>query len=142
MSRRISKLQSIETKSPSQPSKKPWRVFASGVDHAIHVRDMLESLGVSTSVVHSRMSDGERDQNIADFVAGRYRAMVNNGILTTGFDFPEIDLIVMLRPTQSPGLWVQMLGRGTRPVYAPGFDLDTKDGRLEALKAGPKQNCL
>src|SRR5690606_13490631 len=42
-------------------------------------------------------------------------AVVNYNILTTGFDFPEIDCILVLRPTASPGLWVQMLGRGTRP---------------------------
>lgn len=119
-----------------------WLVFASGVDHAIHVRDMLESLGVRATCVHSRMSDDERDKNIEDFKAGHYTAMVNNGILTTGFDYPEIDLIVMLRPTQSPGLWVQMLGRGTRPVYAPGFALEEREGRLNAQASGPKQNCL
>lgn len=119
-----------------------WLVFASGIEHACHVRDMIESFGIPATVVHSKMPDGERDRNIADFKAGKYRAMVNNGILTTGFDYPEIDLIVMLRPTQSPGLWVQMLGRGTRPVYAEGFDLGTTQGRLDAIKAGPKQNCL
>lgn len=119
-----------------------WLVFASGVDHAIHVRDMLESLGVNATCVHSRMSDDERDANIDGFKSGKYRAMVNNGILTTGFDYPEMDMIVMLRPTQSPGLWVQMLGRGTRPVYAPGFNLETKEGRMAAQMAGPKRNCL
>lgn len=119
-----------------------WLVFASGVEHAIHVAAMLESLGVSATCVHSKMSDGERDQRLADYKAGKYRAMVNNGILTTGFDFPAIDLIVMLRPTQSPGLWVQMLGRGTRPLYAPGFDLETTEGRLAAIINSPKRNCL
>lgn len=92
-----------------------WLVFASGIEHAIHVAAMLETLGVSATCVHSKMPDGERDANILGFKSGKYRAMVNNGILTTGFDFPGIDLIVMLRPTQSPSLWVQMLGRGTRP---------------------------
>ena len=48
----------------------------------------------------------------------------------------------MLRPTQSPSLWVQMLGRGTRPVYADGFDLSTTEGRLTAIHNGPKHNCL
>lgn len=119
-----------------------WLVFASGVEHAIHVAAMLESLGVPATCVHSKMSNGERDQRLADYKAGRYRAMVNNGILTTGFDFPAIDLIVMLRPTQSPGLWVQMLGRGTRPLYAPGFDLETTEGRLAAIVNSPKRNCL
>jgi len=119
-----------------------WLVFASGIEHAIHVRDMLDSLGVMATCVHSKMKDEERDRNILEFKAGKFRAMVNNGILTTGFDFPGIDLICMLRPTNSPGLWIQMLGRGTRPVYAQGHSLDTRDGRLSALSAGPKRNCL
>jgi len=67
---------------------------------------------------------------------------VNNGVLTTGYDNPMLDLIGVLRPTQSPGLWVQMLGRGTRTNYAEGFDLSTKEGRLSAIMASDKQNCL
>lgn len=92
-----------------------WLVFASGVEHAINVNDMLNQLGVPSVVIHSKMTNAERDQAIVDFKAGKYRAAVNNNVLTTGFDFPAIDLIVMLRPTASPVLWVQMLGRGTRP---------------------------
>jgi DNA repair protein RadD len=122
--------------------RKCWLVFASGIDHTIHVAAMLDSLGIRTTFVHSKMSNGERDKNLADFKAGRYQAIVNNGILTTGFDHPAIDLIGMLRPTQSPSLWVQMLGRGTRPVYADGFDLSTTEGRLTAIHNGPKHNCL
>lgn len=122
--------------------RRHWLIFASGIEHTVHVAAMLESLGVSTTHVHSKMGDKERDANILDFKQGRYRAMVNNGILTTGFDFPEIDMIGMLRPTQSPSLWVQMLGRGTRPVYAPGFDLSNREGRLASIAAGQKQNCL
>lgn len=119
-----------------------WLIFASGIEHAVHVADMLDSLGISATYVHSKMPDAQRDANILGFKQGRYRAMVNNGILTTGFDFPGIDLIGMLRPTQSPSLWVQMLGRGTRPVYAPGFDLGTTEGRLTAISQGGKLNCL
>lgn len=119
-----------------------WLVFASGIEHALHVRDMLESLGIPATCVHSKMGDAERDTNILAFKAGKYRAMVNNGILTTGFDYPAIDCIVMLRPTQSPSLWVQMLGRGTRPVFPPGMPPETKDGRLAAIAASPKPNCL
>ena len=119
-----------------------WLVFASGIDHAIHVTAMLDSLGVSATCVHSMMPDTERDANILSFVQGKYRAMVNNGILTTGFDFPGIDMIGMLRPTQSASLWVQMLGRGTRPVYSTGFNLSHRDGRLAAIQDGPKPNCL
>lgn len=119
-----------------------WLVFATGIDHTLHIAAMLDSVGVSCTYVHSKMKDDERDANIAGFIAGKYRAMVNNGILTTGFDFPGIDLIAMLRATQSPSLWVQMLGRGTRPVYADGFDLSSSEGRLTAIAQGQKQNCI
>jgi len=76
------------------------------------------------------------------FIVTRRKGRVTVVGNTTGFDFPGIDLIGMLRATLSPGLWVQMLGRGTRPVYASGFDLSTVEGRHAAIKNGPKQNCL
>lgn len=94
-----------------------WLVFASGIEHSEHVAEALRThYRISAAAVHSKLEDSERDQRIRDFKRGNLRAIVNNNILTTGFDCPEIDCIVMLRPTASPGLWVQMLGRGTRPA--------------------------
>lgn len=129
--------------------RKRWLIFTAGVEHAIHANDMLDSLGIESRVVHGGnkeypMTDKERDANIAWFKedADEIRAIVNNNILTTGFDHPPIDMIVMLRPTASASLWVQMLGRGTRPLYAPGFDLMTLEGRIQAQQASQKQNCL
>lgn len=124
-----------------------WLVFASGVEHCIHVAEEMNAQGINTTYVHSNsaanpMTDGERDQRIADFKAGKYTAMVNNGILTKGFDHPGIDYIVMLRKTKSVVLWVQMLGRGTRPLYAHGFNLSTKEGRLDAINSGGKPYTL
>ena len=92
-----------------------WLVFASGVEHATHVADCLNYYGIPTAALHSECSSEERTRILADFKAGRLRAVTNNNILTTGFDFPGIDLIGVLRPTASTNLWVQMLGRGTRP---------------------------
>lgn len=123
-------------------NRKHWLVFATGVEHAEHICDMLNNMEITAGVVHSKMPDEQRDKTIRDFRAGRLQAVVNNNVLTTGFDYPDIDCIVMLRPTASPGLWVQMLGRGTRPVFASEYDLTTKEGRLAAIAAGPKQNCL
>jgi len=119
-----------------------WLIFASGVDHAIHIADMLMDMGISAAAVHSKMDDKDRDQVIRDFKSGKLRCVVNNSVLTTGFDHPEIDLIVMLRPTKSVVLWIQMLGRGTRPVYAPGYDLQTIEGRRHAITNSQKHNCL
>jgi DNA repair protein RadD len=97
--------------------RKHWLIFASGIEHAKHIAEFLEShFGITAAAVHSQLTDEERDRYLKDFRSGKIQAIVNNNILTTGFDFPEIDCIVMLRPTASPGLWVQMLGRGTRPA--------------------------
>ena len=119
-----------------------WLIFAAGIEHATHIAEMLTQMGIPCKAVHSKMPDKERDTIIADWKAGRLRAVVNNKVLTTGVDHPFLDLIVMLRPTASPVLWVQMLGRGTRPYYSSGFDLNTVEGRLSAIHASQKQNCL
>lgn len=124
----------------AEQNRKHWLVFASGVEHADNVGSMLESFGVPTGVVHSKRAG--RDETIAAFKRGELTAVVNNNVLTTGFDFPGIDLIIVLRATASSVLWVQMLGRGTRPDYAPGYDLNDIGGRLAAIAASEKQDCL
>lgn len=121
-------------------NRRHWLVFASGIEHADHIGSMLEFLGVSCGVVHSKREG--RDRTISAFKRGEITAVVNNNVLTTGFDSPHIDLIICLRATASSVLWVQMLGRGTRPDYADGFDLDDIGGRLAAIQASKKQNCL
>lgn len=98
--------------------RQSWLVFASGVENAEHVASMLQSFGIPAAASHSKLKPAENDARIKAFKSGELRALVNNNKLTTGFDHPPIDLIGMLRPTMSPGLWVQMLGRGTRP--SPG----------------------
>ena len=101
-------------------SRLSWLVFSTGVEHSEHIAEILNEYGVRAVAVHSKMPDKQRDEAIRDFKAGKYQAIVNNNILTTGFDHPPIDLILCLRATQSAVLWVQMLGRGTRP-YDPAF---------------------
>jgi len=119
-----------------------WLVFATGIAHAENISNMLNSMGISSTYVHSKMPKKDRDDRINAYKSGKYRAMVNNGILTTGFNFPAIDLIIVLRPTASVSLWVQILGRGTRMVFVPGFNLSTVEGRREASSLSSKQNCL
>jgi DNA repair protein RadD len=115
-----------------------WLVFATSLDHADKIRQMLEYLKVSCRVVHSKMSSGERDLNIKEWKEGKFTAIINMGVLTTGVNHPALDLIVMLRPTMSTILWVQMLGRGTRPLFMPGFDITTIQGRLASIEASQK----
>ena len=96
-------------------NRKSWLIFASGVEHSESISDMLNLMGVSCAAIHSKITAEEREERLKAFKSGELRAVSNNNVLTTGFDHPPIDLIGMLRPTCSPGLWVQMLGRGTRP---------------------------
>lgn len=119
-------------------------VFTSSIEHVDKVTAWLNDVGETAAAVHSKMPAKQRDEAIQAFKDKRIRFLVNKDILTTGFDAPHIDMIVMLRPTQSPGLWVQMLGRGTRPVFAEGdYDLSTWQGRRQAIADGPKPDgCL
>lgn len=98
---------------------KKWLIFAIDIEHAEHISETLNFNGVKTLCVHSKMDD-DRSKLINDFKKGEYRAIVNVDILTTGFDVPSIDLIAMLRPTKSPVIHVQTIGRGLR--IAPGKD--------------------
>jgi DNA repair protein RadD len=110
--------------------RKHWLIFSSGVEHAEHIAQMMRDFGETCLPVHSKMGSETRDENIRKFKRGEVRALVNNNVLTTGFNSPWVDCIVCLRPTTSSVLWVQMLGRGTRPFK--GNDIDPT----------PKRNCL
>ena len=96
--------------------RKRWLVFATGIEHSEHVAEILRDQGIDARAIHSKMDETDRDKWIAAFKKedGIVRCLVNNNVLTTGHNFKLCDLIGMLRPTASPGLWVQMLGRGTR----------------------------
>jgi DNA repair protein RadD len=94
--------------------RRSWLLFCSGFAHAQHVRDALRERGTAAEMVTGETPAAERDQIIASFRRGDIRALANVNVLTTGFNMPEVDLIAMLRPTLSTGLYVQMVGRGTR----------------------------
>lgn len=95
-----------------------WLAFASSIKHAEHIAGCLQSFGIDAAVVHSKMPNEQRDKTLERFKNLDLKCVVNYGVLTTGFDHPALDFIIMLRPTASSGLWVQMLGRGMRPCIA------------------------
>ncbi len=122
--------------------RKGWLLFCSGVDHAHHIAEIVNAAGYPCGVIHAGTEAKERAKIIRDFKAQRLRALASMNVLTTGFNAPHVDLMAMLRPTKSRGLYVQMAGRGTRNMYAPGFDLGTREGRLLAIQNGTKPDCL
>ena len=100
------------------PERKNWLIFCAGVQHAQDVCDELITRGIDARTVSSLTPKGQRDKILKDFKLGKFRALTNCDMLTTGFNSPAMDLLVMLRPTKSTGLYVQMIGRGMR--NAPG----------------------
>lgn len=98
--------------------RRSWIAFCSGIEHCELTVEILQQFKIRATCIHSKLDSAERDKRLLAFKRGDFRCIVGNNILTTGFDHPPIDLIVMLRATMSPGLWVQMIGRGMRP--APG----------------------
>jgi len=94
--------------------RKAWLFFCTGVQHALHIRDILRERGVTAECITGDTPKAERESIINSYKDGQITALTNANVLTTGFDYPDIDLIAMLRPTESPGLYVQMAGRGMR----------------------------
>ena len=120
--------------------RKAWLVFCTGVEHARHIRDELQHQGVSAETVTGETPKDERARILEDFKAGRIRAVTNVSVLTTGFDYPNIDLIVMARPTLSPGLYTQMAGRGMRVKDGPYQDCLVLDFAGNIARHGPITN--
>ena len=118
-----------------------WMIFATGKKHCDHVAAMLAEYGEEALSIHS----GKHNANelVKEYCAGNARIAVSMNKLTTGVDAPGIDFIGNLRHTKSSAMWVQMLGRGTRPLYEEGYDLSTVEGRLAAMAASMKpEGCL
>jgi len=126
-------------------NRKSWLVFSSGVKHARHICDALIDLGIRAAVVDGDTSFAERDATIAEFKLGNVQCLVGARIFTTGFDAPNLDLIADLNPTDSTGLHVQKVGRGTRihpSAYFDGFNEATAADRIASIASSPKPNCL
>ena len=98
--------------------RRAWLAFCAGVAHAEAVRDAVRAEGFSCEMVTGETGKRDRDRIVRDFTAGRLRCLTSVGVLSTGFNVPRVDLIALLRPTQSTGLYVQQVGRALRT--APG----------------------
>lgn len=98
--------------------RRHWLVFCAGVEAAHKTAANLQARGIGAAVVVGDTPAKDRAQFIADFKAGRLTALVSVSVITTGFDAPVTDCLIIARPTISPVLWTQMCGRGMRPTIA------------------------
>jgi DNA repair protein RadD len=89
-------------------------VFCCTIDHAAKVKDAFASSGYVSGIVHSELSLDDRDRTLGEYEAGRINVLVNVGVLQEGWDSPKTDCIILCRPTMSPALYVQQIGRALR----------------------------
>ena len=102
---------------------KRWRekkaiVFCVNIEASINTADSFaREVGAErVYCVHSKQSSAERVALVEAFTASANGILVNCGIATTGFDCPDIEVVVVNRATKSVALWLQMVGRGSRPT--------------------------
>lgn len=115
-------------------------IFAAGLRHGDHIVETLRRrFGVECGFVSGQTPSGERQVVLDRFRRGELRYLCNVNVLTTGFDAPHIDCVVLLRPTMSPGVYYQMVGRGFR-LSQGKTDCLVLDFGGNVLRHGPVDN--
>lgn len=95
-------------------------VFSSSIANSLELRDEFVSRGFSAKHLDATISEGERSEILQWFHNTPRGILLNVGILTTGFDEPSVETVILYRATKSLSLYLQMVGRGSR--IAPGKD--------------------
>lgn len=100
-----------------------WRKFANdkkticfnvSIKHTIAVNQAFLDSGISSEYITSKTNKEDRDRILKAFTDGHFKVLNNCGILTTGYDEPSIECVIMNRATKSLPLWLQCVGRGSR----------------------------
>lgn len=112
--------------------------FCVDVQHALDLAAVFTNAGIKAAAVYGDMDKESRREILRAFKAGEIQVLTNCNILTEGFDCPEIECLLMARPTKSQTLFIQMVGRGTR-LY-PGKEyclvIDFCDSRHDVCQLG------
>ena len=90
-------------------------IFNVNVEHSIKTTEALTAHGYSCKHLDGTTPDKERSEILEGFARGDFQILSNCSVLTTGYDEPSIEAIIVNRATKSLPLWLQMIGRGSRP---------------------------
>ena len=90
-------------------------VFCCSVAHADYIAQYFSAHGVAAAAVHSGPTSAPRAASLERLSSGDLEAIVSVDIFNEGVDLPDVNTILMLRPTESPVIFLQQLGRGLRP---------------------------
>ena len=94
--------------------RKAWLVFASGLKHANLISDKLATMCVTAPVIEGTMEKSDRNRLITAYRNRELRCLISINMLSVGLDVPHVDMLGLLRPTASAGLYYQQIGRGLR----------------------------
>jgi superfamily II DNA or RNA helicase len=103
---------------------------------------VFEGAGYRAKAVWGDMADDDRESALSGLGDGRVQVVTFADLIGEGVDIPAVAGVILLRRTLSLSLFLQIVGRSLRPVYADGFDLGTVEGRRAAQLAGPKPRAI
>ncbi|MGO9783411.1 MAG: DEAD/DEAH box helicase family protein [Streptosporangiaceae bacterium] len=114
--------EAVETQERAQHALDVWRdkdggrtiVFCVTVDHADFMAEFFRRSGVAAVAVHSGSTSAPRVGSVEQLRAGELQVICTVDVFNEGLDVPEVDTVLMLRPTESPVVFLQQLGRGLR----------------------------
>jgi DNA repair protein RadD len=93
-------------------------VFCVSIEHSKHVAAQFEAAGIRALHIDGETDLLTRDRSLREFAEGKVKVLCNVELFGEGFDLPSIEVAILLRPTQSLGLYLQQVGRSLRP--SPG----------------------
>lgn len=121
----------------------PGAVYAHSIPTAKALRDLLQLRhGIPTALVHSKMTPGEKAEELKRFESGEASLIVNVSVLTMGWDSLRVRELHVLRPTTSLPRYLQILGRGLRPLAGTVDGQPTEYLRRLAIADSDKPNCI
>lgn len=120
----------------------PTICWCVSINHAKVMADQFRQAGYRAEAVWGDMDDDDRDSALSGLGDGRVQVVTFCDLIGEGVDIPAVAGAILLRKTMSLSLCRQVIGRALRPIYAPGFDLSTVEGRLEAQRQGPKPRAV
>lgn len=107
-------------------------------DYSREVAQAFQEKGIATEHLDGSTPDVDRRRVYGQFKSGALTVLSNVELFSEGVDVPGVEVVIDLRPTKSLSMYMQFVGRALRPVYADGFDLLTREGRLAAIAASHK----
>ncbi|OLT00087.1 hypothetical protein BJF90_07275 [Pseudonocardia sp. CNS-004] len=131
LARDVERNETIIAEIAKLPSEWPVLVFATSVNHSKLLTAMLNDIGIPSTAIDNYTPMSERRRRIQEYREGKRRVITNYGVLAQGFDAPRTRAVVIARPTYSPNVYQQMIGRGLRGPLNGGEDtcliLDVQD---------------